>query len=409
MFRFSRKWRVAVLFVFVALSGVSVSHAQTDGIYNVVSYGAKGDGKHDCSPAFRRALDALLENGGGQLFIPQGNFLLKSRISSPDNKIVTLSIVGLGIGVSNILCDNSDGCFQIGYYNINSQITMRDLSFWALREHAGTAVEIEHKKRGNAHHRGLVVSNVEMRSKDIARDFFDYGFRALSVWRPIFTSVVFAGPYGPKISDNRRSDSPLYRSKIAFDVSGAYAPRFLNCYAWSSHTGYKLVDMDNPGAEDGALLNSFAVECAVGIDVRTSGVEPQLLIDGGHYNCRDFGIRIVGRKFVNIVNCLMYNVDSDNQAPGYVDIYLEKCNNVIVSNNIFHFNGNTDRKNIVIAGPSHDIDIQNNRFNAPACAVTVEPEASSIRVFGNGFAPVVTGRLDDQTQGGVYVDFDKDK
>lgn len=407
LYSFFNKWRIAFLCVFfISLFG-PVVRAQNNGIYNVVSYGAKGDGQHDCSPAFRKALRDLLENGGGQLFIPQGSFLLKSRISLPDNKMVTLSIVGLGMGISNILCDNPDGCFQIGYYNINSQITMRDLSFWALREHAGTAVEIEHKKRGNAHHRGLVVNNVEMRSKDITRDFFDHGFRALRVWRPIFSAVVFAGPYGPKISNNRQNDSPLYRSKIAFDVSGAYAPRFLNCYAWSSHTGYKLVDMDNPGAEDGALLNSFAVECAVGVDVRTSGVEPQLLIDGGHYNCRDFGIRIIGRKFVNIINCLMYNVDSDNQAPGYIDIYLEKCNNVIVSNNIFHFNGNTDRKNIVIAGQSHDIDIQNNRFNAQANAVTVEPGASSIRVFGNGFASFVTDRLDDKTQGGVHTDFNK--
>ena len=56
-----------------------------DNTLSVKTFGAVGDGKTDCTDAFRRAMDKLAEMGGGVLLVPEGRYLtgpirLKSRI-----------------------------------------------------------------------------------------------------------------------------------------------------------------------------------------------------------------------------------------------------------------------------------------------------------------------------------------
>lgn len=378
--------------------------AQTNGIYNVAKLGAKGDGVTDCSKAFQRAIDAIVEEGSGQLFVPKGSFLIKKQIAAPNCKQLNMSIVGLGLGISNILCDNEMGIFQFSFFNINSQFTIKDLSLFAIRPNAGIAFDFLFLRNGNAHHRALTMQNVEMRGKEIGKDYFSIGVKANNIWRPILNSVIFAGPFGKEISSDLRKESLNYRAKAAFDMSHSYAPRFVNCYAWSAEIGYKMADDDEQGSEDGALLNSFAVECGIGVDVFSKGVEPQLLIDGGHYNCRDFGMKINGRKFVNIINCLMYNVDRQSVNSNYTDIYLENCNNVILSANIFHFPGNVNRQNIIVGNKCFDIDIKNNRFNAVCNGIKVEKTARRVTIKDNGFTEKVIDKLKDNSIDGVTTD-----
>lgn len=55
------------------------------GVYNVVDYGAKGDGKTLDSPAINATIEAAVNAGGGQVFLPAGTYLsgsirLKSNI-----------------------------------------------------------------------------------------------------------------------------------------------------------------------------------------------------------------------------------------------------------------------------------------------------------------------------------------
>ena len=398
---------IRILFISLLMSLSPLLKAQTDGVYNVTKFGAKGNGVSDCSTAFQRAVDAIVDDGGGQLFIPKGSFLIKKRIQVLNCPQINISIFGLGQGISTILCDNPDGVFQFSFLKINSQFTIRDLSLFAIRPEAGTAFDFLFLRNGNAHHRALTMQNVEMRGQNIGKDYFSIGVKADNIWRPIFTSVIFAGPFGKEISADLSKESLNYKAKAAFDVSRSYAPRFVNCYAWSAEIGYRMIDEDEQGAEDGALLNSFAVECGVGVDVYSKSVEPQLLIDGGHYNCRDYGIKINGRKFVNIINCLLYNVDRQSVNPNYTDIYLENCNNIIVSANIFQFPGNVNRQNILVGSKCFDIDIKNNRFNAACNGVTVDKTARRVVIKDNGFAANVVDKLKDNSIGGVTTDITK--
>ncbi|HWD89753.1 MAG TPA: glycoside hydrolase family 28 protein [Mucilaginibacter sp.] len=56
------------------------------GVYNVLSFGAKGDGNTSDTKTINRAIDSAAANGGGQVYFPAGNYLsgsirLKSNIS----------------------------------------------------------------------------------------------------------------------------------------------------------------------------------------------------------------------------------------------------------------------------------------------------------------------------------------
>jgi hypothetical protein len=55
-------------------------------LFNVLAYGAKGDGKTNDAPAIQRAVDACAKAGGGVVYLPAGNFLsgtivLKSNVT----------------------------------------------------------------------------------------------------------------------------------------------------------------------------------------------------------------------------------------------------------------------------------------------------------------------------------------
>lgn len=59
--------------------------AQAGGVFNVMDFGAKGDGKTLDSPAINAAIEAAVSDGGGQVLLPAGTFLsgsirLKSNI-----------------------------------------------------------------------------------------------------------------------------------------------------------------------------------------------------------------------------------------------------------------------------------------------------------------------------------------
>ena len=53
--------------------------AQTP-VFNVMDYGAKGDGTTDDAQAIQRAIDACATKGGGQVYLPCGKTFLAGPI-----------------------------------------------------------------------------------------------------------------------------------------------------------------------------------------------------------------------------------------------------------------------------------------------------------------------------------------
>jgi hypothetical protein len=72
------------------LLGCAAAHAQDRaapaglrGVCSVTEFGAKGDGVADDTTAFQKALDASAAQGGGQVLVPAGRFLIKTHLSIP--------------------------------------------------------------------------------------------------------------------------------------------------------------------------------------------------------------------------------------------------------------------------------------------------------------------------------------
>jgi polygalacturonase len=63
-----------------------MSSAPDNGFFNILAYGAVGDGKSDCMKAFASAIDACSKAGGGTVLVPAGQFVsgsvvLKSNVT----------------------------------------------------------------------------------------------------------------------------------------------------------------------------------------------------------------------------------------------------------------------------------------------------------------------------------------
>ncbi|MBQ4575547.1 MAG: hypothetical protein IJA85_10210 [Clostridia bacterium] len=63
-------------------------------LFNVCTYGAKGDGTTDDTLAFRDALEAARVNGGGIVFVPAGRYLISGRLEIPQNTELLGEYVG---------------------------------------------------------------------------------------------------------------------------------------------------------------------------------------------------------------------------------------------------------------------------------------------------------------------------
>ena len=74
------------IFVVLLMVSMSVSISAKDFYYNVLDFGAKGDGKTNNTKAINAAIVAAAKNGGGTVYFPAGNFLsftihMKSKIN----------------------------------------------------------------------------------------------------------------------------------------------------------------------------------------------------------------------------------------------------------------------------------------------------------------------------------------
>lgn len=57
-------------------------------VFNVMDYGAVGDGVHNETAAFRAALHAAGQNGGGKVYVPRGRYMLTGELILSPNTLI---------------------------------------------------------------------------------------------------------------------------------------------------------------------------------------------------------------------------------------------------------------------------------------------------------------------------------
>jgi len=368
--------------------------------------GARGDGTVDDSAAFQRALSQAAAAQHAVVLIPAGRYRLDRQVAVKFAGGVGegLAVVGEGPGVSVLVCNNTNGALKIRSELCKTQVTIRDLTLLAALSGAGTALEVTSSHRGVRNYRTLLVQNVDMRGEDLpTRKFFSRGLLALAQWRPLCENVIFGGALDPKVKQaDPASDALYHKPEFGFAADWSYAPTFQHCYAWNCRTGFRLVSREGEpeGPEDGVFQRCTAVGTRIGIDVDTPTIEPQLLIENCHLNCREIGIRLRNRKFFQIANCLMYGESSDQVA--YTDIQIQNCWAGRITGNIFHAptveNLRKDppakRVGVAVDKLSRDVFLSGNIFNAKGQAVAIEGGAKNIKSDGNQcINPHVEGRV----------------
>ena len=56
------------------------SHAEAPGVFNVLDFGARGDGTNNDTVAIQKAIDACAAQGGGQVWLPSGKTFLTGAL-----------------------------------------------------------------------------------------------------------------------------------------------------------------------------------------------------------------------------------------------------------------------------------------------------------------------------------------
>jgi hypothetical protein len=368
------------------------------GVAAVISlrdHGARGDGRDDDSAAFQAALELAVASPHARVRIPAGTYRLEKQVIVRFRGGVDegLAITGDGQGVSVIRCANEDGALSLHSELCQTQVSVRDLTLVAAIPSAGTALGVSSPPRGVRNYRTLTVENVDIRGAGLpTRSYFKRGLDAVGQWRPLFRNVIFCGVLDPSLNDQAEQYAELrFKPEYGFCADWCYAPSFQHCYAWSCHTGYRVVSRDRwpEGPEDAAFHRCTAVGTKVGIDIDTPIIEPQLVVDSCHLNCRDVGLRLANRKFFHVVNSLLYS-EAEDRFP-YTDIVLENCWAGHIEGNIFHSphpknmqpEPKSKRVCITIDKASKHIQIKGNTFNGKGTALKAAPGARSIRMDDN--------------------------
>ncbi len=83
--KFNKTGNLFIFFITAVLFSACYARQQTDGLYNILDYGAKGDSLTMNTVAIQKAIDVCTADGGGRVLVPQGKFItgelmLKSNV-----------------------------------------------------------------------------------------------------------------------------------------------------------------------------------------------------------------------------------------------------------------------------------------------------------------------------------------
>ena len=369
---------------------------------NIRALGAVGNDSTDDAPVIQAALNGVMNSGGGVLYAPRGIYVINSLSSSTVDLGIGgekgFSLFGDGRGVTTFKITSSAGFLK--WENTAARditVTLKDFGFTlAAGGSAGTILEFNSTVGGNHHHRDFYSTNIMSLPDDPLVDYADKFFSCSGLWRPYFSNVTHSGPFGAV------SETIQKQGTAVFDLPDCYAPTLEKCYAWGCAFGYRHIVTENPGGE-GISFNECVADSDVGFFISSTGGEPAFTFRDCHANCNTAGVRIQNKRLGRIEGLLFYNEES----TAYSDIELINCEDVIISNNIYHFSGNTNRIGVNIDANCKRIWIEGEKFKADGTAINLAIGCDDIHIVKPYFGSDVDTPINDLGATSLFVEQDR--
>nr|GEZ89525.1 hypothetical protein [Tanacetum cinerariifolium] len=241
--------------------------------FNVKDFGAKGNGSSDDTLAIQKAIDAAAAAGGGQVYLPEGTYMVSATTGSCLALKSNVSLVGQGMGVSTLKLANdlpsavtgiltANGTHDVGASKLtldgNLQHNTGYFSGWL--NGSGTNVRIDSVEAKNAAGNGFDLQGtdglvqVEL-SNSVAHDN-DYGVRAYAMTASLL------------------HDNVAYANRTGFNVGGdvqvvdndAYSNTDFGIFVQSTGTTVKGGEVYGNG--DDGIHTAFARQFKItGVDI----------------------------------------------------------------------------------------------------------------------------------------------
>jgi hypothetical protein len=188
-------------------------------VYNVLAYGAVGDGVHNDTSAIQAAITAVPSNGG-IVYFPPGEYLVTDKITVKNG----LVLAGSGDATSTIL---QTGANKDGLYGVDIEsVCVRDLYLYGTGAGTGKGINFTHSV--NAAVPYISLQNVNVAS--FGSDGIFMSNPIVSVFDRVLTTTN--GGYGFNVTGANPSGA------AGTSIS------FLSCYANGNTTGgYRLYNM----------------------------------------------------------------------------------------------------------------------------------------------------------------------
>lgn len=367
------------------------------GLYNVLDYGADNSGEKDCSKIIDRIFRDIENNNNKHvdIYFPPGKYKISERILFDQSSFAGYAdhkgfiFRGAGEDVTELICDNDEGGL---YFNANTNMftaTIRDLTFVAVREGKGTAIEFNtyDQTAGDHHSRMLQVQNVLIRGERFNKGHFLNGILCYNAWYPLVDNVKITSRYGP--------DGRNHKMNIGMMFEDCYSPLVTNSYFWGNASYGILYEGVKTPPEDGIIKDSYFVgqENGIYVDLKeySKWSEPAFHISNCHINYEINGVFIKGVRQAFISGNLFYCLNKagskylNNKDPlkdyHSIDINCDYASDLIISNNQFQEPSTPKRFAINISPRSGNIMIQGNIFNCEGTGIRNQSELIS---YANG-------------------------
>lgn len=263
----------------------SLFRAPKQSVFNVLEMGARGDGKTDDTPAFQRAIDRANAIGGGVVFVPRGNFLIKTHLVVKEN--VTLKGIfeapparTQDLGSTLLAVENAGGLNGTPFITLKANGTLKGLSiFYPNQREQMPPLVYPWTVRGDGDNCSIVdtlmvnpYAAVDFGTVSAGRHYIN-GLYAQALYRGVFVDKCYDVGRIQNVHFwqfwriTPEIDAWTRQNAIAFILGRTDWEYLSNCFCIQYKTGYQFVALkDGPG--NAVLTNCGSDQGPLSVDVQ---------------------------------------------------------------------------------------------------------------------------------------------